>query len=284
MVGEWAAALAFASALLPGLACAQGTDGKPAERDLMVIAEMLPGRWDNGEQALFEPRMKVPVGQRHAQEIVTIERKEVALNRAVLVARKGGDETTLTLIPVDATTVRMDVAKGCAILWRREAGQFRGIAEAGCQQPTARMEWQLASDRLWIGEAGTVPAKYLRATLYHCYVDMPGASGGRAVPFKRIDGLDLWDTGEITWFDSPETPSRRLGLQLRNVQWQINNAPGVFARDSLTMYLVEKSPDGGEKSLLYAWTSKGAARVGVNGIWALANCAREALKDAKPEF
>ncbi len=280
MVIRWAATLA----LLPTLALAQGTDGTPAERDLMVIAEMLPGRWDNGEQALFEPRMKVPVGERHAQEVVTIERKETALNRVVLVALKGAEATKLTLTPVDAVTVRMDVAKGCAVLWHREAGQFRGIAEPGCAQPSATFEWMLAGDRLWIGAPGKVPAKYRRATLYHCYVDIPGASGGRAIPFKRIDGIELWDTGVISWFDSPETPSRRLGLQLRNVQWQINNAPGVFARDSLTMYLVEKTPDGGEKSLLYAWTTKGTARVGVNGIWALANCAREALKDAKPEF
>lgn len=270
--------------LLPGSVAAQGTDGRPAERDLMVIAELLPGRWDNGEQALFEPRMNVPTADRHAQEVVTIERKETALNRVVLIALKGAEATKLTLTPLDAVTVRMDVAKGCTILWRREAGQFRGTAEAGCTLPNAKAEWQLASDRLWIGAPGSVPAKYRRATLYHCYVDMPGASGGRAIPFKRIDDIDLWDSGEISWFDSAETPSRRLGLQLRNVQWQINNAPGVFARDSLTMYLVEKTPDGGEKSLLYAWTTRGAARVGVNGMWALANCAREALKDAKPEF
>jgi hypothetical protein len=277
-------AVAFALSQLPSVAFAQGTDGKPAERDLMVLAEMLPGRWDNGEQALFEPRMNVPVNERHVHNFVTIERAQSALNRVVLIAQMDGRETALTLTPMDANTVRMDVAKGCAVLWQREAGQFHGRPEPGCQQVSSTIEWQLSPDGLWIGVIGKVPAKYRRATQYHCYVDMPGASGGRAIPFKRIDGIDLWDTGEISWFDSPETPSRRLGLQLRNVQWQINNAPGVFARDSLTMYLVEKSPDGGEKSLLYAWTTKGAARVGVNGIWALANCAREALKDAKPEF
>ncbi len=250
----------------------------------MVLAEMLPGRWDNGEQSLFEPRMKVPEADRHHQEVVTIERTSNALNRIVLTARDGRFTRVLTLTPLDAVTVRMDVAKECAVLWRREAGQFRGRSEAGCILSTANMEWQLSSDSFWLGDAGKVPIKYRRTTLYHCYVDMPGASGGRAIPFKRIDGLDLWDNGVINWFDSPETPSRRLGLQLRNVRWPVNNAPGVFARDSLTMYLVEKTADGGEKSLLYAWTTKGAARVGVNGIWALANCAREALKDAKPEF
>jgi hypothetical protein len=277
-------AVAVALSLLPIFSFAQGTDGTPAERDLMVMAEMLPGRWDNGEQALFEPRIKVPEADRHPQEVVTIERTSGALNRVVLTARQGRGVTELILTPIDAVTVRMDVSKGCAILWRREAGQFRGRTEPGCTLVPVTQDWMLAGDQMWLGDAGKVPIKYRRTTLYHCYVDMPGASGGRAIPYKRIDGLDLWDNGVISWFDSPEIPSRRLGLQLRNVQWPVNNAPGVFARDSLTMYLVEKTADGGEKSLLYAWTTKSAARVGVNGIWALANCAREALKDAKPEF
>jgi hypothetical protein len=284
MVEKWASAPVAMLALLPMIALAQGTDGKPAERDLMVLAEILPGRWDNGEQALFEPRMKVPVSERHKRHAITIERVSSELNRVVLRIRRGDDTPEqLTLTPNDATSVKMDDGR-CPMIWRREAGQFHAEMAGICPPGHRYQSWMLAPDRLWIGAVGSVPAKYLRATQYHCYVDMPGASGGRAIPFKRIDGIDLWDTGEISWFDSPETPSRRLGLQLRNVQWQINNAPGVFARDSLTMYLVEKTPDDGEKSLLYAWTTKGAARVGVNGIWALANCAREALKDAKPEF
>ncbi len=269
---------------LPATAVAQGTDGTPAERDLMVLAEMLPGRWDNGEQALFEPRMKVPVSERHAQNAMTIEQISSALNRVTLrLTSAYGGPVDLVLTPNDATSVKVDDGT-CAFIFRREAGQFRGEASADCPSGYPYQTVMVAPDRLWMGKTGAVPTKYLRATQYQCFVDMPGASGGKAIPYKRIDGLQLWDDGVISWFDSPETPTRRLGLQLRKVQWQINNAPGVFARDSLTMYLVEKTADGSEKSLLYAWTTKGAARVGVNGLWALANCAREAMTSAKPEF
>ncbi len=271
------AASATLVAGLPATVAAQGTDGSPAERDLMVIAELLPGRWDNGEQVDFEPRLKVPVGERHKQQVVQIERAAAALNRVTLtLALPNAAPRAVTLTPLDARTTRMDLGGGCTVLWQREAGQFGGTS-SGCGKDGAR--WMLSPDHLWIGGD-----RYMRTTAYSCFVDMPGASGGRAIAFKRIGGLTLYDGGEIVWFDSPETPSRKLGLQLRNVHWAMNNAPGVFARDSLTLYLVERGADGEPHSLLYAFTSKGAPRIGVNGIWALANCAREAMTAAKPEF
>lgn len=270
--------------LLPAFAFAQGTDGTAAERDLMVLAELLVGRWDNGEQAMFEPRVKVPVADRHPHNAISIERVSVQLNRVKLRLTSGyGRPVDLVVTPNDATSVKVDDGT-CAVIFRRESGQFRGDASTACPSGYPYQTMMVAPDRLWTGKTGAVPTKYLRATQYQCFVDMPGASGGKAIPYKRIDGLQLWDDGVVSWFDSPETPSRRLGLQLRKVQWQINNAPGVFARDSLTIYLVEEVKGSEPKTLLYAWTTKGAARVGVNGMWALANCAREAMTSAKPEF
>ena len=43
-----------------GAAQAQGQDGTPAERDLTIIAEMLPGTYDNREQVYFDERLGVP--------------------------------------------------------------------------------------------------------------------------------------------------------------------------------------------------------------------------------
>ena len=45
----------FASS--PGYA--QGQDGTPAERDLTVIAVMLPGTYDNREQVYFDGRLGI---------------------------------------------------------------------------------------------------------------------------------------------------------------------------------------------------------------------------------
>jgi hypothetical protein len=44
---------------------AQGQDGIPAERDLQVIAELLPGRFDNWNQNYFDGRRKLPESERH---------------------------------------------------------------------------------------------------------------------------------------------------------------------------------------------------------------------------
>ena len=43
-------------ALTPFAAFAQGQDGTPAERNLQIIAELLPGNYDNANQAYFDQR------------------------------------------------------------------------------------------------------------------------------------------------------------------------------------------------------------------------------------
>jgi hypothetical protein len=44
---------------------AQGQDGHPAERDVQVLAELLPGRYDNWNQNYFDGRRKLPETERH---------------------------------------------------------------------------------------------------------------------------------------------------------------------------------------------------------------------------
>jgi hypothetical protein len=65
-----AAALALASTG----AWSQGQDGTPVERDIMVIAEMLPGIYDNVEQVYFDQRRKLPDVQRHDRARLVIKR------------------------------------------------------------------------------------------------------------------------------------------------------------------------------------------------------------------
>jgi len=50
---------------LSGPAWSQGMDSTPAERDLMVIAEMLPGIYDNREQVYFDRRTGVREEAQH---------------------------------------------------------------------------------------------------------------------------------------------------------------------------------------------------------------------------
>lgn len=69
--------LAIASIALgvgPSRAAAQGQDGTPFERDVMVLAEMLPGRFDNINQSAFDERLQVPAAQRHERRHAVISR------------------------------------------------------------------------------------------------------------------------------------------------------------------------------------------------------------------
>ena len=46
--------------VLPLAAYAQGQDSTPAERNLLIMAEMLPGVYDNANQAYFDQRRGLP--------------------------------------------------------------------------------------------------------------------------------------------------------------------------------------------------------------------------------
>jgi hypothetical protein len=59
------AILAATLALAPEAVFAQGQDSTPGDRDLMVMAELLPGRYDNWNQNYFDGRRKLPESTRH---------------------------------------------------------------------------------------------------------------------------------------------------------------------------------------------------------------------------
>lgn len=63
----WVLAGLLTAALLalPGPAFSQGQDGTPADRDLMVMNELLPGRYDNWNQNYFDGRRKLAESLRH---------------------------------------------------------------------------------------------------------------------------------------------------------------------------------------------------------------------------
>lgn len=59
---------------LPVVVFAQGQDSKPAERNLLIMAEMLPGIYDNANQAYFDQRRGLDEADRHPQVSTTISR------------------------------------------------------------------------------------------------------------------------------------------------------------------------------------------------------------------
>ena len=76
---------------------------------------------------------------------------------------------------------------------------------------------------------------------------------------------------------------RKFGLTLRNVRWPMNNEVGAFTRNSLVMYLIEKT-DGGVEEIGYSWTEPRAERIGMNLKWLLVNCYMVSNRDVKPFF
>ena len=142
-----------------GPALAQGQDSTPGERYLRIVAELLPGTWDNVNQHYFDKRRDLPGEQRHRRTRVVIEPLEapglgthvfhwraehhveaeapVRDERILLLGADGPPEVvTLTLTPVPgdgANRAFADLAprdlKGtnaCTWYLQRDAGGFRG--------------------------------------------------------------------------------------------------------------------------------------------------------------
>lgn len=183
------AAAIVSLATVPFAALAQGQDSTPAERNLLIMAELLPGYYDNANQHYFDQRRKLPEADRHARIGTTITRieapafgrhaflwvnrvtaagKEQASYRvATLEAGAGPDEVVMrhylrmdgpirdeeirTLQPADLRRT-----EGCDYFFRRRADHFRGTQrDKACRFPWEGREVytdntiELSASSLW---------------------------------------------------------------------------------------------------------------------------------------
>jgi hypothetical protein len=287
---------ALAAACVAGVAFAQGQDGTPGERNLQIMAGLLPGIYDNSNQAYFDQRLAFPEEQRFGRMHVRIEQggddgAGVPAFSFTLSRPTSGEperhERWLLRTDDDPLLVRMqryslregttEYRDGCDVLWRRDVGQFTGTGVSD-QCPAAM---QLSPRGLWLGPGESRPAELLRARPFSCYVDIPGVAGGRDEPFERTPIGDMHDQGALQWFTTKD--GRELGITLRNVRWPMNNEVGAFTRDSLVMYVLEKTPDG-VATVTYGWTEPRAERIGLNLQWMLVNCFMVSNRDVAPFF
>lgn len=164
-----AAALLLAAA---GSAVAQGQDSTAGERNLSIMAELLPGLYDNANQAYFDRRRGLPDADRHARVAIEIRRIEApafgadaflwsstspgpegSSRRAdrivTLEAGPGDDEVTMRhYLRMDGPIADGELAslrpadlrrtEGCDYVFRRRADHFRGLQRAGA----CRFEWE----------------------------------------------------------------------------------------------------------------------------------------------
>lgn len=162
--------LAFVATLLAATAAlAQGQDSTTAERDIMVIGELLPGVYDNREQVYFDQRGGVPKEEQHNRMHEIVHRVDLpAFGPFVFFVQDSRDNkldqpNRLRLYSFwteksDPDRVRMRIwriedaaryrdahknpavladlapanlrhAEGCDLFWRREAGQFNAATD-----------------------------------------------------------------------------------------------------------------------------------------------------------
>lgn len=311
---RWAKATftAYLALFIVSPAFAQGEDGTRAERNLQIIAETLPGIYDNANQAYFDKRLNEPEDQRHVRFNAKLSRIEApALGQYVFLSHlKDSNDTIIPLLfslETDSITdvVRMKVFEpgnttqdnynyqnarylnGCDILWREEAGQFRAIAEqsrctASTSTPSAML---LSEDALWMTFHGDKRSYFTleRTRNFSCYIDVPGVGGGRDIPYKRYQITDIHDKGGKAWVKLDD--GSEVSIMLQNIRWPMNNLKNIFTRHSFVIYIGQKqSAEDEEKEITYAWTVPKAQRIGVNLKWMLVNCFMLNNEEVTPFF
>ncbi len=149
---------------------AQGQDSSPGARHLQIMAELLPGRYDNVNQHYFDTRRNLPQADRHARIHTRITRvqapalgpyvflwvneteKPTGVDRsyrvATLAAGPAADEVTMTSYfrmqgPITAeelATLRpaeLITTPGCEYTFKRRADHYRGLQSPGA----CRFDW-----------------------------------------------------------------------------------------------------------------------------------------------
>jgi hypothetical protein len=150
---------------------AQGQDSTPGERELLVMAELLPGEYDNANQAYFDGRRKLDAADRHPRVHTTITRvaapafgayaflwvnttttadgPQRSWRIATLEAGPASDEITLKhYLRMDGEIAEAELAtltpaqlqrtEGCDYFFKRRADHYRGA-----QRPRAcEFDWE----------------------------------------------------------------------------------------------------------------------------------------------
>lgn len=278
------------------VAVAQGQDGTPGQRNLQIMTELLGGLYDNANQAYFQERLDFPAHRRKGRTQVRIAAAENPTLGAPLFSftlvyppSAAAAERELWLLETDADPLLVRMRRysleretpryrdGCDLLWRRDAGQFT----ASNDSRVCAAVMQLTPEALWLGDVADNLTQLQRTRRFGCYVDIPGVAGGRDEPFERTQIDDIHDQGGLQWFKTKD--QRELGISLRQVRWPINNETGAFTRNSLVMYVLEKTPKG-IQTISYGWTEPRAERIGLNLQWMLVNCFRVSNRDVVPYF
>jgi len=247
---------------------AQGQDSTPGERYLRIMAELLPGVYDNANQHFFDQRLSPDALERPGDCDFLFKRRAESFRGTqrdgACQYRQPGHQSGRRVKEQNV----IEVSAGDVFVTDN-----RFAADTG--------------ERLG-GTADGEPFWLERARAFQCYVDVPGVGGGRDEAYRRYEPIAIHDKGGTHWFRTDGNNgqgARELGIALQAVTWHVlNETSGNFNRNSLVVYVMEKLADGRIKDHGYAFTEPDAERIGVNLQWMLVNCALVPPAAAKPSM
>tara|TARA_B110000438_G_scaffold41051_1_gene40932 strand:+ start:58 stop:993 length:936 start_codon:yes stop_codon:yes gene_type:complete len=292
---------------------AQGQDSTSFERDELVISEFFPGIYSNYNQVYFNNRSKVADKERHTRREIKIKElqtnvfsvADTFINENIFEKPITDDdkETSHAIIMVEANNaekaVQLDIYKSnesysldglngkpdCTVMMIRGAEEFYAREYTGnCDELTNVST--LSKKHLFVrmddrsGIKTNIPYKLNEARVFECYVDVPGVSGGRDLPYKRYEPYFIHDQGG-TFEIVTDYEKRNLVFRLVKVDWELNNHIGVFTRDVLVLYAEERTAEGYIING-YTFTEPDITRVGINFKWMLVSCFMESNRFATP--
>lgn len=166
-------AIAALTLLTPAL-FAQGMDSTPAERQLQIPAEMLPGHYSNANQAYFDIRRKLPEKAVHGKLEISITPATgySGAGRAFSWRERGQEaRLVLTVSADDPTGIHADFELHDSGTWQvdparslrivRSAESFTGKAASGGSM-------QLSARELWLDSGNGDPYLSSASSLSAC--------------------------------------------------------------------------------------------------------------------
>ncbi|MFC7290280.1 hypothetical protein [Hirschia litorea] len=274
------------------------------KKDFAEFSGLLEGRWDNERHIFFAEDAGVDLNslapRQHIEfQPISAEEDSDSMPSEFQSTELFQDENPISLrhvlsINADKKTIRQTISSvldggsstpaGCVVEWRRQGDQFVGVGSGStCGEffrhegdaTSQNVEMTLSDSEFWVtSHGGDVPveSRFRKARPFECWAAvLRGAKHGDSGKgmndwyFKR--GVKIHDQGGEAVLETDETPSHKVRLKLRDVDWTYGTN-----RPSLTLYVMEGDDD---RAVSYTWAEGGADRIGMNLRWIQVSCTHE---------
>ena len=252
------------------------------ERELDYLMQIWPGDYDNVEQTSFESAAGEPTVE-HRRVHVAFERIDapelgeqtlavteywnndpaITTRREVYAIAADEDVNALRIAVYSQDDGRYARRDNCDMLLRRDGDAFLGATSGDCSAGGTYGSYALriGPEDFWFRESGESPWYQLeKARWFSCMIDFPREPGGRPVVTHHY--IKIHDQGGAFPFVHPD--GRPMVLLMRNT-WSYG-----MQRETFFIGVMDETESG--PTLVYAWGSPGADRIGVNPGYLRVQC------------